>query len=160
MRWGKRRGIVPAMTRPSLVVALLAIAACGGPKQPTPKPPDPGLGSDAAKPDDQVKLPPTPPADPPLALWPEVKKGTLPNGLTYYIHKNKKPDKRVMLWLAVNSGSVQEDDDQRGLAESVATEPTQKGRMGWRDRDDGVFGLDRGQRGQEKAPLRDRCLRH
>ena len=27
-----------------------------------------------------------------------------------------KPEKRALLWLAVNAGSVQEDDDQRGLA--------------------------------------------
>lgn len=52
----------------------------------------------------------------PIPLWPEVKKGTLPNGLTYYILKHGKPEKRAMLWLAVNAGSVQEDDDQRGLA--------------------------------------------
>ena len=59
------------------------------------------------------------PVDPVLALWPEVKRGQLPNGLTYYVMKNKKPEKRALLWLAVNSGSVQEDDDQRGLAHFV-----------------------------------------
>jgi zinc protease len=42
--------------------------------------------------------------------------GKLPNGLTYYIQKNKKPEKRIELRLAVNAGSVQEDDDQLGLA--------------------------------------------
>src|SRR5512140_1314691 len=52
----------------------------------------------------------------PLPLWGEVKKGTLPNGLTYYILKHGKPEKRALLWLAVNAGSVDEDDDQRGLA--------------------------------------------
>jgi zinc protease len=30
-----------------------------------------------------------------------------------------KPEKRAFLWLAVNAGSVQEDDDQRGLAHFV-----------------------------------------
>ncbi len=97
-----------------ILAAAVAAAACGGPKQPAPKPPDPGI--EPAKPD-EVK--PLEPADPPLAMWPEVKKGRLPNGLTYYIHKNKKPEKRALLWLAVNSGSVQEDDDQRGLAHFV-----------------------------------------
>ena len=48
-----------------------------------------------------------------------VKKGTLPNGLTYYIRKHDKPEKRAVLWLAVNAGSVLEDDDQRGLAHFV-----------------------------------------
>ncbi len=52
----------------------------------------------------------------PLPLWSKVKRGTLSNGLTYYILPNKKPENRVLLWLAVDAGSVQEDDDQRGLA--------------------------------------------
>jgi zinc protease len=115
MRWGSRRGNVGAMKRLGLV--LVALAACsGGSKQPTPRPPDPIV---EAKPVDTTQGPPTAPAEPALPMWSDVKKGVLPNGLTYYIHKNKKPDKRVLLWLAVNSGSVQEDDDQRGLAHFV-----------------------------------------
>src|SRR5687768_14886078 len=55
----------------------------------------------------------------PLPLWPAVKKGKLPNGLTYYVMKHSQPQKRALLWLAVNAGSVQEDDDQRGLAHFV-----------------------------------------
>ncbi len=50
---------------------------------------------------------------------PTVRTGVLPNGLTYYIRKNVKPEKRVELRLAVNTGSVQEDDDQLGLAHLV-----------------------------------------
>jgi zinc protease len=42
--------------------------------------------------------------------------GTLPNGLTYYIRYNSHPANRAMMWLAVNAGSIQEDDDQRGFA--------------------------------------------
>lgn len=42
--------------------------------------------------------------------------GKLPNGLTYYIRENKKPEKKVELRLVVNTGSVMEDDDQQGLA--------------------------------------------
>ena len=45
-----------------------------------------------------------------------VKTGTLPNGLTYYIRRNGRPEKRVMLQLAVKAGSVDEADDQQGLA--------------------------------------------
>ncbi len=55
----------------------------------------------------------------PLPLDPNVRTGKLPNGLTYYIRKNVKPEKRVELRLAVNAGSVQEDDDQLGLAHLV-----------------------------------------
>ena len=115
MHWGSGRGTLGAMNR--LGIVLVALAACsGGSKQPTPRPPDPVVD---LKPVDTTQGPPTAPADPALPIWTDVKKGVLPNGLTYYIHKNKKPDKRVLLWLAVNSGSVQEDDDQRGLAHFV-----------------------------------------
>ena len=47
---------------------------------------------------------------------PNLKIGKLPNGLTYYIRKNAKPENRVELRLVVNTGSVLEDDDQVGLA--------------------------------------------
>lgn len=46
----------------------------------------------------------------------EIKIGKLDNGLTYYIRKNTKPENRLELRLAVNAGSMQEDDDQLGLA--------------------------------------------
>ncbi|MEI6107646.1 MAG: insulinase family protein, partial [Opitutae bacterium] len=54
-----------------------------------------------------------------LPVDPAVRTGQLPNGLTYFIRKNAKPEKRVELRLAVNAGSVQEDDDQLGLAHLV-----------------------------------------
>ena len=52
----------------------------------------------------------------PLPMDPDVKVGKLSNGLTYYIRKNVKPEKKVELRLAVNAGSVLENDNQRGLA--------------------------------------------
>ncbi|MDZ4716608.1 MAG: insulinase family protein [Cytophagales bacterium] len=51
-----------------------------------------------------------------LPIAPEIKKGTLANGLTYYIRVNSKPEQKVELRLAVKAGSILEDDDQRGLA--------------------------------------------
>lgn len=51
-----------------------------------------------------------------LTIDPNVKIGKLANGLTYYIRANKKPEKKVELRLAVNAGSILEDDDQQGLA--------------------------------------------
>lgn len=51
-----------------------------------------------------------------LPIDPNVKKGTLKNGLTYYIRKNTKPENKVELRLVVNAGSILEDDDQLGLA--------------------------------------------
>lgn len=58
-------------------------------------------------------------ADDPIPINPQVKKGTLANGLTYYIQKNARPEKRLELRLAVKAGSVLEDDDQKGLAHFV-----------------------------------------
>src|SRR5215204_5072138 len=52
----------------------------------------------------------------PIPVDPNVKIGKLSNGLTYYIRKNAKPEKKVELRLAVNAGSILEDPDQRGLA--------------------------------------------
>ncbi|MEO6722658.1 MAG: insulinase family protein [Ferruginibacter sp.] len=51
-----------------------------------------------------------------LPLNPKVKTGKLENGLTYFILPNKKPENKVELRLAVNAGSINEDDDQQGLA--------------------------------------------
>jgi zinc protease len=51
-----------------------------------------------------------------LPVDPRVKIGKLSNGLTYYIQKNTRPEKKVELRLVVNAGSVLEDDDQLGLA--------------------------------------------
>jgi len=50
---------------------------------------------------------------------PAIKMGTLPNGLKYYIKKNNKPEKKVELRLAINAGSINEDEDQNGLAHFV-----------------------------------------
>lgn len=51
-----------------------------------------------------------------LPVDPKVRIGKLSNGLTYYIRKNVKPEKKIELRLIVNTGSVLEDDDQQGLA--------------------------------------------
>lgn len=45
--------------------------------------------------------------------------GKLENGFVYYIRKNNKPENRVELRLAVNAGSILEDDNQQGLAHFV-----------------------------------------
>jgi len=50
---------------------------------------------------------------------PKITIGKLKNGLRYYILENKKPENRAELRLAVNAGSVLEDDDQQGLAHFV-----------------------------------------
>lgn len=52
----------------------------------------------------------------PIPVAPEIKVGKLSNGLTYYIRKNARPEKKVELRLALRAGSIVEDDDQQGLA--------------------------------------------
>ena len=47
---------------------------------------------------------------------PTVKKGKLPNGLTYYIKHNEIPANRADFYLATNVGAIQETPDQDGLA--------------------------------------------
>src|SRR2546423_7206057 len=51
-----------------------------------------------------------------LPTDPKVVKGKLPNGLTYYIRSNKKPENKVELRLVVKAGSILETPDQLGLA--------------------------------------------
>jgi zinc protease len=55
----------------------------------------------------------------PLVLDPSVRAGTLPNGMHYFVRANATPAKRAELRLAVNAGSIVEDDDQRGMAHVI-----------------------------------------
>ncbi|MCB9041106.1 MAG: insulinase family protein [Lewinellaceae bacterium] len=55
----------------------------------------------------------------PLPIDPGVRVGMLPNGMRYYIQYNQKPEKRAELRLAVHAGSLQEDENQLGLAHFV-----------------------------------------
>ncbi len=48
-----------------------------------------------------------------------VRTGVLDNGMKYYIKRNGKPEQRVELRLALNAGSMQEEDSQQGLAHFV-----------------------------------------
>ena len=47
---------------------------------------------------------------------PKVSKGVLENGITYYVRSNENPKNRAELFLVVKAGSIDEDDDQQGLA--------------------------------------------
>mgnify|MGYP000402857692 CR=1 FL=1 len=55
-------------------------------------------------------------ADAPIPVDPAVRTGKLANGLTYYIRNNGYPENRVNFYIAQRVGSIQENDDQRGLA--------------------------------------------
>jgi len=51
-----------------------------------------------------------------LPTDPKVSKGVLSNGMTYYVRGNSTPKNRADLYLVVRAGSVEEDDNQQGLA--------------------------------------------
>ena len=53
---------------------------------------------------------------PPIPVDPDVRMGKLDNGLTYYIRYNNWPENRAEFYIAQRVGSIQENDDQRGLA--------------------------------------------
>ena len=52
----------------------------------------------------------------PLPVDPKVRTGQLDNGLTYYIRHNELPKERAEFYIAQRVGSMQEEEDQRGLA--------------------------------------------
>ena len=53
---------------------------------------------------------------PAVPVDPDVRIGKLDNGLTYYIRHNNWPENRAEFYIAQRVGSIQENDDQRGLA--------------------------------------------
>ena len=56
------------------------------------------------------------PMQQPLPMDPAIKTGKLANGLTYYVRHNNYPEKRVNFYIAQRVGSIQEEENQRGLA--------------------------------------------
>ncbi len=53
---------------------------------------------------------------PNIPVDPDVRIGKLDNGLTYYIRHHAWPEQRAEFYIAQRVGSIQEDDNQRGLA--------------------------------------------
>ncbi|MEO8842986.1 MAG: insulinase family protein [Kofleriaceae bacterium] len=92
-------------------MVLVSLFACGSHVPATAPPPPPVAPVAVAAPADPMQA--ITPIDPQIVV------GHLANGLTYYVMKHRKPETRASLWLAVNAGSVLEDDDQRGLAHFV-----------------------------------------
>lgn len=52
----------------------------------------------------------------PLPEDSSIQYRTLPNGMRYWIRPNTGPAGKISMWLRVGSGSLNEEDDQRGLA--------------------------------------------
>ncbi|MBL0220181.1 MAG: insulinase family protein [Myxococcales bacterium] len=99
------------------LITSLVVAGCGA--APAAKPRVLDLPAEVVTARPSTPEAPPAPIDPVSPLDPAIKRGTLPNGLTYFVVKHGKPEQRAALWLAVNAGAVLEDDDQRGLAHFV-----------------------------------------
>ncbi len=54
-----------------------------------------------------------------LPVDPDLRIGRLKNGMTYYIRHNEQPQGRAEFWLVQNTGSLVEEDDERGLAHFI-----------------------------------------
>ncbi len=54
-----------------------------------------------------------------LPVDPALRTGRLDNGLTYYIRHNEQPKGRAEFWLVQSTGSLVEEDDERGLAHFI-----------------------------------------
>ena len=54
-----------------------------------------------------------------LPVDPELRIGRLDNGMTYYIRHNEQPKGRAEFWLVQSTGSLVEEDDERGLAHLI-----------------------------------------
>ena len=111
-----------------IVLALAAIIACDEAEptivtESTPASTTVAMPTATATPVPTATPAPDPTATPepsaPLTLDPLVVRGTLSNGLTYYIRHNEEPQGRAQISLAVKAGSVLETDEQRGLAHFV-----------------------------------------
>ena len=57
--------------------------------------------------------------DKPLPFDPNVLTGKLSNGMSYYIMQNEYPVNRIILRLAVNVGSIAEEENERGVAHLI-----------------------------------------
>lgn len=56
-----------------------------------------------------------------LRADPQLKLGTLSNGMRYVIRPNKTPAGEASVRLRIDTGSLNEADDQRGLAHFLST---------------------------------------
>jgi zinc protease len=84
-------------------VILPALIACTS----GPRPADPAVYGGLGRPED------------PVPFMETIRGGRLPSGLRYFILENSRPENRAYLTLAVDAGSVLEEEDERGLAHFV-----------------------------------------
>ena len=57
-----------------------------------------------------------PDLDAPLPVDPAVRRGTLDNGMAYWVRSHATPPGKISFWLQVSTGSLNERDGQEGMA--------------------------------------------
>ena len=117
--------LTPTPTPEPTAAPIAATATATPAATPAPEPaatptPTPNVTPEpTATPVASTATPPEPEADAPLAFDPSVVRGTLSNGLSYYIKHNEEPRDRAHIALVVKAGSIHEEENQRGLAHFV-----------------------------------------
>ncbi len=100
---------------PAAALALIAFGCATGDE--APPEPAPRSGLELAPPTvvvEPVVVPPLPPGT--LVQSPDLLTGALSNGLRYAVLRHPVPEGRLIVWLHVDTGSLNETDAQRGVA--------------------------------------------
>jgi zinc protease len=90
---------------------MIAPPMLAGAPRPAPAP-DPNPGANTARAPEPASLD----LNAPLPTDPSLVTGRLPNGVRYIIRQHATPPGRVHIWTNIASGSLNETDEQRGLA--------------------------------------------
>ena len=91
--------------------AITAVPTATATPEPTP--------TATPTPEPEATATPEPEVDAPLPFDSLVVRGTLSNGMSYYIRHNEEPRDRAHISLVVKAGSVHEEESQRGMAHLV-----------------------------------------
>ncbi|POR01786.1 hypothetical protein AU468_07470 [Alkalispirochaeta sphaeroplastigenens] len=125
-----RRGAVPGLALLlGIALGLAPLAARGRGETPSPPPAETALeAEDALRAETPLETertleteeaPGELPLEEPLPFSRDIRRGTLENGLDFFLKSHSWPEETVVLRLVVDAGSILEEEDQRGLAHFV-----------------------------------------
>ena len=103
----------------AILAACVLVTACGSASSEAPAPVTESAAAPTSQPAEAAVLAGQIDPTDPMPQNSSVQRGTLANGLTWYVQENRKPEQRASLFMVVSAGSVDEDDDQKGLAHMV-----------------------------------------
>jgi zinc protease len=113
MRLVRNRTTAAAFALAALGCSTPALAPAVAPESP---PPAPESAAPAAAPAAEAAPPQKAPDPDALVADPALVTGELPNGLRYIVLHHGEPAGRISIWLHVGSGSLNETEEQRGIA--------------------------------------------